>query len=109
MKNSEYKVLETKDLLLETTNTLSSTVEISSTSKDQTSNKDSIDAAYDIVSMVDSLLGQLSHKFDALSQEILERMNKMTEQLDTLEISLNEMLTESQSAKMNKEIEERHT
>lgn len=72
------------------------TISKTTLSEDDLSRKESVDAAYDVVSMVDSLLGQLGHKFEVLSGEILSKMNKMTEQLNTLETSLNDMLAEGQ-------------
>lgn len=70
-----------------------------STIENVSSQKDSVDMAYDMVTMVDSLLGQLSHKFDTISEEIFSKINKMTEQLDGLEAMLNEMLAENRPDK----------
>ncbi|KAG5513687.1 hypothetical protein PMAC_000725 [Pneumocystis sp. 'macacae'] len=96
MGNEEYRKSDDEFSSLETSDKLSTVVKTVSTIENEVHSKDSIDAAYDIVSTVDSLLEQLSHKFENLSVEILEKMDKMTKQLDALEASLNEMMEDSQ-------------
>ncbi|CCJ28608.1 unnamed protein product [Pneumocystis jirovecii] len=105
MSTEECKKLD-NEVSPEESDKLSTVVKTMSTIENELHSKDSIDAAYDIVSTVDSLLEQLSHKFENLSTEILEKMDKMTKQLDALETSLNEMMAENHSTKMGKEIDE---
>ncbi|QSL64860.1 hypothetical protein MERGE_002164 [Pneumocystis wakefieldiae] len=70
--------------------------DISKTLENESDQKETVDSPYDIVPLVDSLLEELlkSNKFETLSEEIFLKINKITEQLDTLEISINQMLAE---------------
>ncbi|KAG4306583.1 hypothetical protein PORY_000571 [Pneumocystis oryctolagi] len=98
MKDDEYKQIEKEKASCLLT-TQSSTEKTVSTIEDESLSKDTTDIPHDIMSMVDSLLEELSHKFEVLSQEIFKKMDKMEEKLDMLETSLNEMIMENQSEK----------
>ncbi|KTW29690.1 hypothetical protein T552_00898 [Pneumocystis carinii B80] len=69
--------------------------EISKNLEEESKEKEIVDSAYDIVPLVDSLLEELKNKFEILSEEIFMKINKITEQLDTMEISINQMIAES--------------
>ncbi|EMR10334.1 hypothetical protein PNEG_01590 [Pneumocystis murina B123] len=73
--------------------------EISKTLVDESEQKEIVDSAYDIVPLVDSLLEELVVErvinLKLFQRRFFLKMNKITEQLDTLEISINQMLAES--------------
>ncbi|KAL7415038.1 hypothetical protein BDY24DRAFT_383504 [Mrakia frigida] len=51
-----------------------------------------ISSPVELMTFVDSLLGQLEDKFSETSKDVLDRMTTMSTRIDTLESSINEIL-----------------